>query len=39
MNIGVVHSVAEAIAHLSQPAPEARKNTVLKILRALGLSR
>jgi hypothetical protein len=39
MNIGVVRSVEEAIGYLAQPAPEARTNTVLKILRALGLSR
>ena len=39
MNIGVVHSVSEAIALMAQPAPEVRQNAVERILKALGLAR
>lgn len=39
MNIGVVHSVSEAIALLQQPAPEPRETAVGRILKVLGLTR
>lgn len=39
MNIGVVHSIAEAIELLAQPKSATTESTVAKILRRLGLSR
>jgi len=39
MSIGVVRSVAEAIALLAQPSPEPRETAVRRILKVLGLAR
>ena len=39
MNIGVVHSITEALALLAQPEPEVRDTAVRRILKALGLTR